>query len=202
MVSIHTESPVGSIHYTVDGSEPRPGSPVYKEGFLLSRGGLVKARSFEADGSSSEVTVSEWGLSKKDWKVLAPAGSDKASLAIDERAGTVYSSLGGSGGGQFPREIAIDMGEEELIDAWTYLPRQDKKTGGIVDRYEFYTSADGKDWQKAAEGEFANIRSNPLEQVVRLDHPVQARYFKFAAVHVTDGEGMTIAELGVRGKSL
>jgi alpha-L-fucosidase len=99
---------------------------------------------------------------------------------------------------KFPQDISIDMGKAGTIRAFTYLPRQDKKTDGIADRYAFYTSEDGTSWQKATEGEFANIRSNPLEQVVRLDHPVSARYFKFSILHTVGGNGVTVAEVGVR----
>jgi alpha-L-fucosidase len=110
----------------------------------------------------------------------------------------MWSTLDAVGTGQFPQEIAIDMGKEESIHALTYLPRQDKKTDGMADRYAFFISIDGKNWRQVAEGEFSNIRSNPLEQVVRLDHPVTARYFKFSVLHVTGGNGVTVAELGVR----
>lgn len=201
MVSIHTESPVAAIRYTLDGSEPGPGSPSYKAPFLLVEGGIVKARSFEADGTSSEVALAELGLSKKGWKVLgSAAGAGKPELAIDEWTGTMWSTLDAAPPASFPQEIAIDMGKEQSIGALTYLPRQDGKTEGMADRYTFYTSTDGTSWQKVAEGEFANIRSNPLEQVVRLEHPVTARYFSFSALHVTGGNGVTVAELGVRKK--
>jgi alpha-L-fucosidase len=90
------------------------------------------------------------------------------------------------------------MGKEYAIKAFTYLPRQDKRTAGIADGYVFYISEDGTNWKKAAEGEFANIRSNPLEQVVTLTTPVSARWFRFSIVHVIAGNGVTVAEVGVK----
>ena len=90
------------------------------------------------------------------------------------------------------------MGKIQSIKAFTYLPRQDKKTDGIVDRYIFYTSNDGQNWEQAAIGEFANIRSNPVMQVVQPAHVVNARYFKFSILHVVSGNGVTVAELGVK----
>jgi alpha-L-fucosidase len=191
MVSIRTENPVASIHYTLDGMEPGLNSPGYKEPFAWPGGGMIKARSFSDDGTSSEVTTRELGLSKKGWRVLDAAPSDgKPESAIDEDERTVWSTV---------QDIAVDMGKVQPIDAFTYLPRQDKQKDGIADRYAFYTSTDGVNWQKAVEGEFANIKSNPLEQVVRLDHPVSARYFKFSGLHVVSGNGVVIAEIGVRG---
>jgi len=97
-----------------------------------------------------------------------------------------------------PQDFTIDMGKPQTIKAFTYLPRQDKQSAGIVDRYAFYVSADGSNWQKAAEGEFGNIRANPLEQLVPLDHPQTARFFKFQALHVIEGNSVAPATLGIR----
>jgi alpha-L-fucosidase len=48
-----------------------------------------------------------------------------------------------------------------------------------------------------AGGEFSNIASNPIEQTVKLNALVNARYFKFIARHVIKGNGFAIAELGI-----
>jgi len=205
-VNISTGAPVAGIHYTLDGTEPTLQSPSYTEPFSLPAGGLVKARSFEADHTASEVTSLELGLSKSGWKVVDPVAPssnttrNRPENAIDEDGRTLWGTLQRepSAVGQFPQDISIDMGKTQMIKAFTYLPRQDKRTEGIVDRYIFYTSLDGMNWQKAAEGEFSNIKSNPLEQLAPLSQPVSARYFKFSILHVVGGNGVTVAELGVR----
>jgi alpha-L-fucosidase len=122
------------------------------------------------------------------------------ALAIDEDERTVWSTLqrDSSIAGKFPQDISIDMGREQTIRAFTYLPRQDKKTDGIADRYIFYIGTDGVNWQKVSEGEFSNINANPVEQVVPLEQPVKARYFRFSIGHVVGGNGVAVAELGVR----
>lgn len=200
MVSFLTGSPVASIRYTLDGSEPGPGSTLYRGAFLLAGGGLVKARSFEGDNTASEVTTRELGLSKAGWRVIEPGGRGHYGFAVDEDERTVWSTLqkDTSAVAVFPQDISIDMGKSQTIKAFTYLPRQDKRTDGIADRYIFYTAGDGINWQKVAEGEFSNIKSNPIEQVVPLDHPVRARYFTFSVLHVVGGNGVVVAELGVR----
>ncbi|MDO6429747.1 alpha-L-fucosidase [Flavitalea sp. BT771] len=204
IVSIRTAAPVASIHYTLDGREPGLASPVYTGPFPFVDGGVVKARSFEEGQKASEVVTRELGLSKSGWRVMGEVatgdGQGRRESAIDEDEGAVWSTLSKdtAAGVKFPQDISIDMGKVQSIRAFTYLPRQDKQTEGIADRYIFYTSEDGASWQKAAEGEFANIRSNPLEQVVRPDHPVSARYFKFSILHVVAGNGVTVAEVGVR----
>src|SRR5258708_39548563 len=117
-------------------------------------GGTVKARCFEADNQASEVTARALGLSKTGWRVLDPAPANPGSAgkegstahnAIDEDPTTLWSTLqkDSSAMGQFPQDISIDMGKPQMIKAFTYLPRQDKKTEGIADRYIFYSSSDG-----------------------------------------------------------
>ncbi|HLZ88899.1 MAG TPA: discoidin domain-containing protein, partial [Puia sp.] len=215
MVGITTSGPVGSIHYTLDGSEPTLQSPAYQSPFEQKGDGAVKARSFESADAHSETTTKEFGLSKGEWKIVFPAttagttGSPATpptgargnyAAAIDENENTVWSTLqrDTATAAAFPQDITIDMGRQQQIKAFTYLPRQDHRLAGTADRYIFYTSADGDSWQKAAEGEFANIRANPLEQLVPLDHPRTARYFKFSILHVVEGNGVTVAEVGVR----
>ena len=206
IVSIITSSPVGSIHYTLDGSDPTPTSPVYTVPFPFASGGIIKARSFEGDNTASEITTREPGLSKSAWKVMGqvPASSNKGhnnyENAIDDDISTIWSTLQRDTAmtGQFPQDISIDMGAPQTIGAFTYLPRQDRHIEGTADRYIFYTSTDGQSWQKVTEGEFSNIRSNPIEQVVKLDHPVTVRYFKFSITHVVGGNGVAVAELGIR----
>jgi len=203
-VSLQTEAPVAFLRYTLDGTEPGPASTVYEGAFLLAEGGVIKARSFERDGTSSEVSVRQLGLSKLGWKVMdgTLTGNDggSAAYAIDDDERTLWSTLrrDSSAAAQFPQDISIDMGKVQAIRAFTYLPRQDKKMDGIADRYVFYTSNDGINWVKVVEGEFANIRANPLEQVVSPDHPVSARYFRLSILHVVAGNGVTVAEVGVK----
>lgn len=41
-----------------------------------------------------------------------------------------------------PHEIAIDLGSLQLLDAFSYLPRQDASDSGMIEDFEFYVSAD------------------------------------------------------------
>jgi alpha-L-fucosidase len=191
---------VSAIHYTLDGHEPTLSSPVYSKPFTLNEGGVVKARSFEGKDQQSESAYVSFGYAKTDWKVLdATAANDgwgKTENAFDENTGSLYSTLKKEDA-QFPQQISVDLGKEQKIKAFGYLPRQDKQADGIVDSYVFYISKDGKTWEKVASGEFANIKSNPIEQPVVLKQEITARYFKFEAAHVIAGNGITVAELSV-----
>ncbi|HEY4286185.1 MAG TPA: alpha-L-fucosidase [Puia sp.] len=159
----------------------------------LSEFGLFKEPEHVAVSSG----VQDFGLSKSGWKVMAP-GTGGAQKAIDENEKTVFSSLQKDSAAVFPQDISIDMGKAQTFKAFSYLPQQDKVAEGIADKYIFYISTDGMKWQKVAEGEFSNIRSNPLEQVVQLGRSVTSRYFKFSVQHVVAGNGVVVAEVGVR----
>lgn len=209
LVSITTDAPVSSIRYTLDGSEPAYQSRIYSKPFALNEGGLIKVRSFDIDNKikdglrieASEMAVQSFGVSKAGWKIIAPLlKDDQAIHAIDENPNSFLSTLNDAATGYTPQEIIVDMGTSQRIAAFTYLPRQDKKTEGTVDKYAFSVSADGVHWDRIAVGEFANIRANPLEQIITPEHPVQARYFKFSALQVVSGNGITVAELGIQSK--
>lgn len=42
-----------------------------------------------------------------------------------------------------------------------------------------------------------NIEANPVQQLIILEKRVVARYFKFSALRINNGKGVSVAELGV-----
>ncbi|MVT12245.1 alpha-L-fucosidase [Chitinophaga tropicalis] len=183
------------VHYTLDGTNPTSLSPLYKGPFLLAEGGTIKAAHLTGD-----VSTKIFGIGKKGWKVIeAPSGSD-AENVIDEDESTNWNTLTPELSGKIPVDVAIDMGAARTIRAFTYLPRQDKKTEGLIGRYAFYVSNNGRDWELAREGDFHNIEANPVQQLVLLPKTLKARYFKFSALHINTGKGVMVAELGIVSK--
>jgi alpha-L-fucosidase len=195
MVQISTIAPVASIYYTTDGTEPTAQSSQYRAPFPFKRGGTIKAKSFET-GQASEAIVRKFGLSKQGWKITITGSSSSAKEVIDEDANS-FSSIAIS---NLPLDFVIDMGQDYPFTAFTYVPRQDQKTDGIVDKYAFYVSADGHEWKQVASGEFSNIKANPVEQTVPLKQATVARYFKFSVLHVVSGSSVSVAELGAETK--
>lgn len=188
-VSLTTEAPVGSIHYTVDGTAPGINSPAYQHPFLLADGGVVKALSFESTNKHSEINTTQFGPIKVNWQVNP--GDKNMLKAIDDNPGT-YAEIPVSTG----EGIIVNIGKSTTIKAFTYLPATDH-TDSMVDAYEFYYSVDGSTWLKAQSGEFANIKSNPVMQFVKPDKSIEARYFKFVPKHVIHGDIAAVAELGI-----
>jgi len=196
LVTIRTEAPVGSVHYTLDGSAPSLKTPLYTTPFMLESGGLVAAESFDGKAQHSEVSLNKFGLAKTNWKIIGALGRSSDN-AIDEDENTFYDAAKpGAEPASLPNDLVIDMGSENLIGTFSYLPRQDKRTDGVVDRYEIDGSLNGKDWTLLTTGEFANIKANPIDQLINLDKPVLTRYIRFRALHVLSGNGISVAEIG------
>lgn len=186
--------------YTTDGTDPGPQSAVYREPFLLPAGGTVKAVS-EYRGRRSSVTAQIIPVPTRDWKVAAGERSAAApELAIDGNPSTLWHTHAAQGEIAPPQALEIDMGRPVNVAAVIYTPRKDSAKG-TVDRYAIYLSADGNDWgAPAAEGEFSNIRANPVPQRIDLETPVKARYLRFVGKRVVEGSHVAVAELGVLEK--
>jgi len=81
-----------------------------------------------------------------------------------------------------------------------FLPRQDKKTSGIPTKYRISTSVDGKKWTSVKEGEFSNIKANPILQQVFFETSNNIKFIKFEPTQFIEGNELTIAELELYGK--
>lgn len=186
-----------TIRYTRDGAEPGPASPLYQSPFSLTAGGTVKAIAVRANGSRSLPSSRTFGLAPTGWTATADSAqsTNAAALAIDGNPATYWhTAWDGSGqSGPQPHALTIDLGTATWMGGFTYLPRQDGATNGIVKRYRCQTSPDGNAWTNAAEGAFDNIRNNPVEQTVRFAKPVRARWFRFVTLEEVDGRTFSSA---------
>ncbi len=185
----------GEIRYSLDGSDPTGTSAVYSAPFDLPTGGTVKARVIDGEqlGTTASRTLA---YSKSLWKILS-ATTGEAANAIDDNPKTFWHTHPNEGEKNPPQSFDVDLGRDINIAAFTYLPRQDGTSNGMTDRYRFELSRDGKRWVQVAEGEFSNIKANPIEQTVPLKSPVSARYFRFTGLHAVDKNHVSAAEIGV-----
>jgi len=77
--------------------------------------------------------------------------------------------------------LTINLGKPTSFSAIGYLPRQDGKLAGIITKYACYTSNNGKEWTEVANGEFSNIKANPILQYIPLKTKQTAKYVKIVA---------------------
>jgi alpha-L-fucosidase len=79
----------------------------------------------------------------------------------------------------------IDLDKELTLRGFKYYPEQNSWQPSTITHYEFYISMDGKKWKLVSEGEFANIKNNPLWQT-KIFEAVPARYIKLRALKNTE----------------
>lgn len=159
----------------------------------ISEFSLLKMPAMES--ADADARLSKANVSKKNWKILgATAGA--AAQAIDGKPDTFWHTHMAAEQNP-PQSFEVDMGGELKVSAFTYLPRQDGTPHGMTDQYRFELSRDGKRWIPFAEGEFSNIRANPVEQIVPLKKPVSARYLRFTGLRALEKNHVSAAEVGV-----
>ena len=187
-----------SIYYTLDGSNPSVKSLLYTEPFRYNKAVEIKAVAInKAENRSSSIKRAKYGISKEKWKIVTASSGDLNTVnrTIDGNPNTDWSF--GSDSNKLPQEIIIDMGVLLQIKGFTYVPQQVGNTLNLIANYEFYTSTDTINWTKQSEGEFSNIKNNPIEQL-KFFAGVKARYLRFVAKSAVEkGQTVSIGEINV-----
>ncbi|HPR30596.1 MAG TPA: alpha-L-fucosidase [Prolixibacteraceae bacterium] len=165
------------VYYTFDGSELTIHSKKYT-GPVASDGKLdVKAIAFEAvSGKSSALSHETFDRPRTDWKITG-IDDEKAHAILD---GNIYSAWH-QNTKSLPVDLVIDLGAEWTISGFRYHPDMGLWGPGIITEYQFFVSLNKKEWKLVSEGEFANIRNNPLWQTKTFDAE-NARYVRFRAL--------------------
>ena len=91
---------------------------------------------------------------------------------------------------KLPIDLVIDLGSEQNLIGFKYQPDQRRWNPGIISTFQFYVSIDNKKWKMVSEGEFSNIKNNPLLQIKKFA-PAKSRYIKFRALKNTEGNNNT-----------
>lgn len=117
----------------------------------------------------------------------------KTSVAKEERKSLAFTATEDA-----DNTITFDLGEEHEIGNFSYLPLQGDGRHGLVSNYEIYVGTDKNSMQKVADGEFSNIRNNPVMQEVYFT-PVRCRYVQLRATRmVNTGEKIAYQKVEIR----
>lgn len=172
-----------TIYYTLDGSLPTPRSKKYKGSFLIAGKPEVRAIAFDpASAKSSPESIEKFDIPRKNWKIQG-IDDKKVSAILDGDPATSWHQGNDK---KMPADLVIDLGKEENLTGFRYLPDQSIWNPGIISIYQFYVSRDNLNWRLVNEGEFSNIKNNPLLQTKRFA-PQKARFIKFSALKNTEG---------------
>jgi alpha-L-fucosidase len=182
------------VYYTSDGSTPSRNSKEYTGPFQTD--GKLDIKAIAGDistGKSSPEVEEQFDLPRKDWRILG-VEEEKAKAILDGDPATVWHQRKDE---KMPVDLVIDLGKEERLSGFRYLPDPGLWGPGIITNYQFYVSPDNKEWKLTDEGEFSNIKNNPLMQIKKFA-PVKARYIKLRALKNTEGNDNTgYAEVNV-----
>ena len=202
MVTIRCQTPDPVIHYTLDGSEPNAGSPVYEKPFELPAGGVVNAAAMIGNGAQkSEVVEVRFDICPVGWaveEVSAQHSSYPAKNAIDGNPSTMWHTPWDGDAPEHPHIIIIDFGETLALKGFSYMPRTDGQLGGVCKSYKVEVSENGTDWKLAKQGVFDNIRNSPVKQEILFGNTFEGRYLRFTSLsNVNGSETLSAAEFGV-----
>ena len=183
-----------SLYYTIDGSEPGPGSVKFTKPFFIDADTTVKAIAIRSDGARSLVVTAKYHRIPHDWKIsLASKYSSQYTgggdfALIDGIRGTENWSGGGWQGYWGKDFIAVvDLGKVQQVSqagagflqdigSWIWLPA----------RVEVELSLDGKTFHPAMPipNEVSDREGGTVtKDFVRTIRPQSARYVRIRAVN-------------------
>ena len=172
--------PESVVYYTFDGTEPGTDSKKY-EGPICTEGKIeVKAVAYEPSSDKmSPVAYASFDLPRADWKII---GAKDYEAIFD---GDPVSAWHQDTMGKLPVPLTIDLGKKLEVSGFKYLPDPYLWGPGIITKYSFEVSVDGRNWKTVSEGEFSNIKNNPVEQL-KVFSAVTARYVRLNAYANTE----------------
>ena len=185
LVQVSAADAGAEVYYTLDGTLPTIHASKYVSPVPTGEGSVrVRAVAYDPLTKKYSEPVDQWfGIARKHWTIMGVQDSAAYQL-LDGDAGTQWYAPQAS---NMPVDLVIDLGREENIRGFRYLPDQHWWASGIISSYRFFVSANGVEWTMADAGEFANIKNNPVEQSKTFT-PQRARFIKLQALQNTQGD--------------
>ena len=194
-IQITPADPESEIYYTLNGSMPTAQSNKYT-GLIKTNGGKTEVKAIAYNpitGKSSALTEEKFDIARTNWKVLGIEDKN-VSKVLD---GNVNTNWHQSRNAKMPADLVIDLGKQENLKGFRYLPDQNWwADGSIITHYQFFVSEDNQEWKLVSEGEFANIKNNPFWQT-KVFSPIKCRYIKLKAMQNVQTTASGYAEIDV-----
>lgn len=189
------------VYYTLDGSTPTANARKYTSPVKTNSGKVeLKAIAYNPfTKQSSVVSEEKFDVARNAWKILS-TDAQSAYQVLDGNPNTSWNQPGNQRQASLtmPADLVIDLGKEENLTGFRYLPNQSWwADGSIITQYQFEVSADNNTWTTVSEGEFSNIKNSPFWQTKTFE-PVKARYVKLRALKNTkEGSAPGYAEIDI-----
>jgi alpha-L-fucosidase len=176
-VSMSSDDVGPYFYYTLNGSEPTSKSAKFSGPLKTDGKVVVKAIAYDpTSGKSSPVSQEKFDICRKDWKIVGIT-DENTKFILDGNPSSVWHQRDK----QMPIDLVIDLGIKYDLCGFKYLPDQNRWSSGIITNYEFYISEDNIEWKQVDQGEFSNIKNNPVWQIKNFS-PVNARYIRLRAL--------------------
>jgi alpha-L-fucosidase len=187
-IIISTDNIGPFFYYTLDGSDPTPKSKKFTNPVHTEEGKVeVKAIAYNpVTSKSSPVSQEKFDICRKNWKIIG-ISDKKANAILDGNPSTAWHQNSDK---ELPIDLVIDLGNEQNLCGFRYFPHQSKWGPGIITHYQFYVSNDTTEWKLVDQGEFSNIKNNPVWQNKKFE-PEKARYIKLRALANTESNNNT-----------
>lgn len=155
------------VYYTTDDSRPTLESARYDHPFSFAQKGRIKAACYDATFDKwSPVTTAELDIPASSYEMA----DEKMTALFDGDGNSLYTLPKGE------NSLTIVLKEKATIAGFRYLPNQQRYADGHISSYQVLV--DGKE---VAQGEFSNIRNNPVMRDVWFAQPVEGKTLRLAA---------------------
>ena len=185
-VSITVMNQNTDVYYTIDGEQPTATSAKYEGPFVWNGKVTVKAMAHDGlTGKDGPVVERRFDLSASEYLMISPREQETEKMFDGSGFTTYYLPKG-------QKEIALKLAAPHVVSGFVYVPNQNRDATGHMAQYELWI--DGK---KVAEGEFSNIKHNPIEQEIRFS-PVKGQRITLKCLRTADDmEHIGIGEFSV-----
>ena len=183
-VSMRCEDASVEIYYK-EGTGRKAKSKKYSEPIKMDQGGTITVWDKNRPAMASvynykPVTIQPIEvIYASSQEIEAPA-----SCLVDGDVNSTWHTMYSVTVAQYPHWVDFDAGEECTVKGFSYLPRQDGGTNGIVKDFEISISLDGKNWKSIKKGTFA---PGTAVKNILFDAPVKMRYIRFTALSAQNG---------------
>ncbi len=135
-------------------------------------------------------------ISQNGWSLVSVSSAQDASTAgekaFDGDPNTIWHT-NYNGSDAFPNHIVIDLGEEYLLNSFSYLPRGGttaNSLNGITADYDLFLSQDAINWgSPVSSGKFS--KDHDLKKITF--HPTYGRYVRFVPKSSVNGKTFSSA---------
>jgi alpha-L-fucosidase len=135
-------------------------------------------------------------LSTASWRIVQ-ASAPGAEKLLDNDAGTIWVAPSPTAGR--PVSVIVDLGAAIQLAGFSLTPSRQVMTDAAPPKgYVAETSLDGRSWQPAAAGEFANIAYALSTQRIAFDQPRAARFLRLSFAE-TAAPAAQLAVAGIGG---